>query len=221
MPRLSVNKALVLVLLATMAAGAQAADAASLKFDEAFAVRRAASVHYQARFVAGDGSEQDLEAWRDGAKRVKRITNGALVSVARHQPGDAEYDLTVIDVHRKLLTRIGRTNLARIGNFTEWFGLAHGLQHPRGDYHLAAADAPARAPVVPGRCGWFDLEHRGRTSHICWSAQAQLPLAIVDGTGRTVWRVAKLEIGRVSEGVFNVDTRDLVVNDANADMERD
>lgn len=220
MPRLSVSKGLALVLLAASAAGARA-ESASLKFDDAFAVRHASSVHYQARFVAGDGSEQGLEAWRDGERRVKRVTNGQLVSIAQHQPGDAEYDLRVIDLRRKLLTTISRTNLLRVGNFTEWFGLAHGLQHPRRDYRLASAAAPADAPATPASCAWFDLEQQGHTNHVCWNAQAQLPLAIVNDSGRVVWHVTKLEMGRVADGVFRVDTRNLVVNDANRDMERD
>ena len=218
MPKLFVSKATVIAALAACAAGAQAA---SLRFDDAFAVRSSVSVHYEARFTAQDGREQKMESWRDGDTRVRRRTNDAIEVHAVRKPGEPEYAMTVLDLKRKLLTRIDRTNLFRIGNFTDWFDLAHALKHPRGDYSLAAAAAPQGAGQPMGACSWFDLEQQGRISHICWSAKAQLPLAIVNAQGRTVWRVTKLEPGRIAPETFRFDARQFIVNNANEDIERD
>ena len=218
MPRLSASKAAVLVALAACAAGAPAAQ---LRFDDAFTARHATSIHYQARFTGPNGRQQKLEAWRDGDSRVKRRTNDAIETYAIRKGTDAEYSMTVLDLQRKLLTRIDRTNLFRIGNFTEWFDLAHGLRHPRGEYKLAMGHEPAGAERTIAKCRWFDLEQNGRTSHICWSAQAQLPLAIVDGQGATVWNVTKLEAARIPPATFDIDSRGFVVNDANEDIQRD
>lgn len=218
MPKPSASKAAVLALLAVGAAGAQAAP---LRFDEAFAVANSPSVHYEARFAGQDGRERKIEAWREGDTRLKRRTDDAVEIHAVRRAGDAEYAMTVIDLRRKLLTRIDRTNLFRIGNFTDWFDIAHALKHPKGDYTLAAALAPPGAGRQVGACSWYDLEQQGRASHICWSGKAQLPLAIVDAQGRTVWHVTKLEAGRIAPGTFKIDTREFVVNDANEDIERD
>ena len=218
MPRPSASKA---VLLAALACAASA-HAAGLRFEEVFAAGAPSSVHYEARFVVRDGSEQKLEAWRDGGSRVKRRTNDAMETYAVRKPGEPEYAMMVLDLKRKLLTKIDRTNLFRIGNFTDWFDLAHALRHPRGEYALRrAAAAPSGAPRAVGACLWYDLEQQGRTSHICWSPRAQLPLLVVAGDGRAVWRVTKIEAGRIAPGVFRVNARNFVVNNANEDIERD
>lgn len=218
MPRLFANKAAAIATLAACAAGAHAA---ALNFDATFATANSPSVHYEARFTGHEGHEQKLEAWRDGDTRLKRRTNDAIEVYAVRKPGDAEYEMTVIDLKRKLLTRVDRTNLFRIGNFTDWFDIAHALKHPRGNYTLTTASAPQKAGRPIGACAWYDLEQDGRTSHICWSRKAQLPLSIVDAEGRTVWRVTKLEPGRIAPSLFKIDTRDYVVNNANEDIERD
>lgn len=222
MRKLSASKAALVLALAASAAGAGAgAGAGELKFDEAFATKRTPSIHYEASFRTRGGAGQKLEAWRDGGTRVRRRTNDAVETIAVRQPGDAEYELTVLDLQRKLLTRIDRTNLYRIGNFTDWFDLAHALKHPKSQYTLVKAAAPggAQRPIAP--CTWYDLGQQGRTSHVCWSTRSQLPLAIVDDAGTTVWRVTRLAAGRIAPGTFRVDTRDYVVNDANRDIEHD
>lgn len=225
MPKPSATERLAALVLAACAAGAQAAPAKPLDFDSAFAVRQATSVHYRASFTGREGREQQLEAWRDGERRVRRVTDGAVETIAVRRPGDAEYSLTVLDRPRKLLTKVGRTSLYRMGNFTDWFDLAHALRHPKGEARVTPAQPPEGAPRTVAACRWFDLAQGATlpatTTHVCWSAQAQIPLAIVDGSGRTVWRVSQLELRRVPEAVFRVDEREWVVNDADRDMERD
>lgn len=132
MPRLSGSKTLGAAVAASLAATAAWATPAGLRFDDAFAARRPASLHYQARFTAGSGAQGTLEVWRDGDVRIKRRTGDSLDSYAVRDAGGDQYQLTVLDLHRKLLTRVSRTNLYRLGNFTDWFDLSHALRHPKG-----------------------------------------------------------------------------------------
>lgn len=223
MPRLSVSKALGLSCAAALLAAAAAASAAptTLRFEDAFSSRRPVSLHYEARFAATPATEGTVEVWRDGDVRIKRRTGDAIESYAVRAAHDVEYDLTVLDLHRKLLTRIARTNLYRLGNFTEWFDLSHALRHPKGAYRLVAARAPASAGTPAARCTWYDLEQQGRIVHICWSSRAQLPMRIVEASGRTVWNVTRLDLGPVPESVFRVEAHDFVQVDANQDVEKD
>src|SRR5213082_3426069 len=111
MPKPSVSKAGAFVLLAACAAGAGAKE---LRFEDAFAAPRPASLHYEARFVAQGGGEHKLEAWREGETRIKRRTDDAVETYAVRRAGDAEYAMTVLDLRRNLATKIARTNLFRI-----------------------------------------------------------------------------------------------------------
>lgn len=224
MPKPSASKrvlALGLAAFAAGAAGAAPAPPAPLRFEQVFDTRRPASVHYEAQFLARDGRTQQVQAWRDGDLRLKRRTGDALEVYAVHAPGEPEYEMTVLDLRRKIMTRIARTNLFRIGNFTDWFDLAHGLKHPRGDYTLRSASPPQGAGPQVGACTWYALGQGGRVSDVCWSVRAQLPLAIVDAQGRTVWQVTRLVLGPIAPDVFQVDAHDYVLNDANSDIERD
>lgn len=225
MPRQSGSKAraaaCAALLVAACAEAPAAPASASLRFDDVFASARPESLHYTATFAAAPGKPDRMEGWRDGDARVKRRTGDALESYAVRSPGGEQYDLTMLDLQRKLLTRITRTNLYRLGNFTDWFDLAHALRHPKGDYQLAAGQRPAGVGPAVAPCTWFDLAQQGRTAHICWSARAQLPLRIVDAGGRTVWNVTRLDLGPVADTVFRIDARDYVQVDANQDMERD
>ena len=196
-----------------------AAPATPMLFDQAFRAGERGALHFEATYLAR-GREHHLESWRDGATRLKRVTDGDVETYVAHRPGDAEFSMTLLDKRRKLSTRIDRSNLYRIGSFTDWFDLAHGLRHPKGDYSLSRAAAPAGAPAAAHPCTWYALTQNGHASQVCWSAQHSLPMLVVAGD-QVVWRVTKLDAHRIAPGTFLVDDRGYVRNDANLDIERD
>lgn len=206
------------VLGAWAAGGAGAAQA--LRFDQVFA-DAPVSLHYSAQYQAR-GASHRLEAWVDRGTRLKRVTDGAVETYAeRADAREPEYRMTVLDLQRHIVTRIDRTNLMRIGNFTDWFELAHALRVPRGDYRLERAAAPASASRPVAACDWYRVTQDGHASTICWSRPAALPLSIVTGDGHEVWRVTALQRGPVADPVFAIHDEGFVRNDANEDIEHD
>ncbi len=202
-------------------AAAAPATAPKLRFDQAFStVGEPARVHYQVAYRA-NGAVHRLEVWRDGDRRVKRVTDGAIASFATHQPRDAGYALTVLDRRRRISTRVDRVNLYRVGQFTDWFDLGHGLRHPKAAYTLVAASAPAGVPAPLAPCRWYDLTQGGVATHICWSDSEHLPLILADAQGQPVWRVAALDHRPLPASLFVVDDRGYVRNDANSDISKD
>ena len=178
------------------------------------------TLHYQAVFTS-KGAEHQLEVWRDGDRRLKRRTDGAIETYAFRKPGDSEFHMSILDMKKRIHTQIDRTNLYRIGNFTDWFDLAHGLKHPKGEYRVAKAQAPDGAPKAINACQWYDLTQEKRTTHICWSAQSRIPLVIQAQDGEVVWRIATLDGKPIPAKTFDIHDEGFVRNDANQDVERD
>jgi len=212
-------------LLAAMAVLAPAqpvrADrGASLLFEQVFRADDRGSQHFSATYRSA-GAPHEVEVWRDGGRRIKRITDRIVETLVTRADSGPEYRMTVLDRRRKISTTIDRSSLNRVGNFTEWFGLAHALTPPAGEYRLARAAAPAGAPPPAQPCTWFTLEQGGVASRICWSARSELPMLIVSAAGETVWQVTALDRAPIAAAVFAIDDRGFVRNDANQDIERD
>ncbi|WP_267379498.1 MULTISPECIES: hypothetical protein [unclassified Sphingomonas] len=204
-----------------MAAAPLAAVAPAASFDRIFsAAGEPAALRYDVMFM-GDGRVHRMTVWRDGDRRVKRVTDDALVSVATHRPGDAAYDLTLLDMKRRISTRIGRANLYRVGNFTDWFDLTHGLRHPKGAYRLTPGTSPAGLPKPVAGCRWYDLAQGPRVDHICWDPVARIPLLIATKDGRPVWRVTAMSRAAIAPSTFAIDDRGFIRNDANHDIDPD
>jgi hypothetical protein len=210
-----------LATLCVAAAVSLSAAAKELSFEQAFSVKgEPHSLHYQAVFTS-QGAEHQLEVWRDGDRRLKRRTDEAIETYAVRKPGDTEFHMSILDRKKRIHTRIDRSNLYRIGNFTDWFDLAHGLKHPRGEYRVAKAQAPDGAAKAITPCQWYGLTQDGRTTHICWSAQNHLPLVIQAQNGDVLWRVAALDRNQIPAKTFEIHDEGFVRNDANQDIERD
>lgn len=206
-------------LFAVLATAARPAE--PLKFDRVFDPRgEPAQLRYTAAFTSG-GADHRLSVWRDGDRRVKRVTDEALETYAVRKPGEAAFHMDVLDRRKHIHTRIDRTNLYRVGAFIDWFDLTHGLRHPKGIYQLATGSAPTAAlkPLCP--CRWYDLTQGGRAVHVCWSREVRLPLLIVSAEGRTMWRITALDRRPIPPATFKIHDAGYVRNDANRDIESD
>lgn len=197
------------------------AEASNLSFEQAFSSSgEPSSLHYRAAFTSR-GAEHRLEVWRDGEHRVKRVTDGALKTYAVHGPSEAEFRMDILDTRKRIHTRVSRTNLYRIGAFTDWFDLTHGLRRPKGVYRVATATAPRIAAKALQSCRWYDLTQEKRTVHVCWGTVDRLPLLIVSADDRVLWRITSVDLRPISPKVFQFKDAGYVQNDANRDVEND
>ena len=192
-----------------------------LRFETVFDTRgEPASLHFVAQYDGGgSGSQHRLELWRAG-DRVRRTTDAAVDTFGVRAPKGDDFTLHVLDLHRRINTRIDRNSMYRMGNFTDWFDLTHGLRHPRGSYRLSAVAAPpAQRPVAP--CDWYRLDQGRGHSLICWSRAFRVPLSILGNDGRAVWRIAAIDRAPVATAVLTIRDAGFVRVDAVADMARD
>ena len=210
-------KQLLLILALAGPAGARGLD-----FDTVFATKgEPASLHYRVLYRAPDGVHH-LDVWRDGDRRLRRDTDGAVQSFAVHKPGDPFYRLAMLDRRRRLRTDVSRDAMYKIGSFTDWYDLAHGLKHPLARYMLAASKtAPAGLPATPAACRWYDLVQNGATARICWDPANRLPLQITTQAGKLMWRVTAIDHRPIAPAVFAIHDEGFVRNDADRDIERD
>ena len=204
---------------------AQHAGAASptrdVDFDQAFDIRsQPRHSHFVASYVV-QGQSHRLEVWRDGDVHLRRRTDDRVEIVVARPAGDSEWNMTVLDLKRRIRTDVARTNLIRIGHFGDWFGLAHGVAHPVGAYALKPIAAPADAPAPAAACRWYRLTQGERSSKICWSKAHGLALAITDAEDRLQWRVTSIDAKSLTPDAFAIDDRGFVRNDANEDIKAD
>lgn len=197
------------------------AQAGELRFEQAFDAGGAtAALHYRAHYSAGGGVHQ-VEVWRDRDLRIRRRTDDRVEVHASREAGSAEFDMSILDLEKRIHTSVSRSNLYRIGSFTDWFDLAHGLRHPRGAYQLSRIAAPAGAPAPLQPCAWFELAQHGQASRICWSARDQVPMLILSADGDVVWRIAALDRDAIGADTFAIHDEGFLRNDANQDIEPD
>lgn len=197
------------------------AQAKDLTFEQAFHTKgEPQATHFEASYVA-HGATHQVEVWRDGERRIKRRTDDAAETYALRKAGGPDFHLSVLDLKRKIRTDIDRDNLYRIGNFTDWFDLGHGLRHPVGEYRLVASDAPVSSEKPAEPCKWFSLTQAGRLSHVCWSASSSLPVLIQAEDGHTIWRVTNVDHKPIAATVFQIQDVGFIRTDANQDIERD
>jgi hypothetical protein len=207
-------------LFAAAPSGAAAGAPGSLDFDTVFSAKgEPAFLQYGVMFVS-KGAVHRMAVWRDHDRLLKRDTDGAITTFAVHKAGDPAYQMIALDRKRRISTRISRESLYRIGSFTDWFDLTHGLRHPKVAYTLARGTAPAAMPRVPAPCAWYDLTQAGHLTRICWDAQARVPELIVSG-GHLVWRVVSLDRRPIAASVFAVDDKGYVHDDADRDIDKD
>ncbi len=167
------------VLCLNLTAAVRAGDAGS-EWEADFPTLAAPQqVYFRAEYRDNVGRTHELEAWREADRRLRRRTDAALdLYVEKSGPG--EYLYRLIDHDRKILIHADRTTLYRIGIFSDWVGLAHVLNVPRGGYRVTQASRQSPA-ALRGECVWKRLELTmpfPSTSEICWSSRWGLPLEI-------------------------------------------
>ena len=209
-------------LASTIAWGDALPGPKSLDFDRTFDARgEPASVHYRARYTLA-GQAHEVEVWRDGAERLKRRTDGRFETYVTRPKGEAEWQMVVLDLHRRLRTDVARTNLYRIGNFSDWFGLANSLSRPSGGYMLvAAAGAPSVNENPIAACKWYTLTRSGVASKVCWSRAERVPLMVADRDGHVQWRIVAIDRAAPAAATFAMHDDGFVRNDANRDIQAD
>ncbi|MDQ2735427.1 MAG: hypothetical protein M3Y55_10655 [Pseudomonadota bacterium] len=178
------------------------------------------ALHFRARYFTA-GASHSLEVWRDGERRLVRRTDDAIETHVARQPGVPAYQMVVLDLRRRIETRIARDDLYRIGQFTDWYDLAHGLRHPKAAYHITAAVPTPHAPRPFGPCDWYALEQGGHVTQVCWSAHERLPMLMLGDGGRLLWQLAEVDQKRAPAAVFEVRDLGFVRNDATQDITGD
>lgn len=212
---------LITPVLLALAMPTVAATNTALRFDTVFTTAgEPADVHFRAVYASRDG-QHVVDIWRDGDRRIKRVTDGLFETYAVRAPRSPDFDLMVLDRRRKISTRIDRTNLYRLGNFANWFDLGHGLRQPKSAYTIVNGAAPANASRLVEPCRWFDLKEVNRVTHICWSRASRLPISIVGTNGVTLWRVTAIETGPIDPAMFAVSDAGFIKVDASRDVSGD
>lgn len=180
-------------------------------------------MHYRASYLL-DGKPHQLELWRDRNVRLKRRTDDSIETRLFKSAGQTEWQMVVLDLKRRIRTDIDRTNLARIGHFTDWFGQSHGLAHPVGPYQLhklSARERPTVAPHPAMACQWYALNQNNSNSAICWSAALHLPITITDAHGEVQWHITEADSLPLNQKEFLIDDQNFAKNDANGDIRAD
>jgi len=215
--------AAALALLFAPAPYAHARPPQSLEWDQAFSLRHApASAYFRAVYQDGDGTQHSLEVWRESDLHLRRQTDQDLILYVDRRP-DGDDDYRLLDERRGLLVHASRTNLYRIGIFSDFARLAHVVARPAGPYILTRlARSPERTPL--GSCRWYEVRvAAGATREICWSAHWALPLRIRerlgDGAVRTVLLVQEARAPVRDASVFRAPAEGYAEVDADEDID--
>jgi hypothetical protein len=206
--------------LGIAALAAVSAAAASEDWQTAFPRSSVAdrSIYFQARYVDANGAEHRQEVWRDGSRRLRRVTDDRL-DLTVERDTDGEYQYRLADRERHIIILADRTSLYRAGIFSDWKGLAYGLSEPRSPYEItASSDASERSGVAP--CAWTTIKTGSQpASRICWSSEWGLPLSIQTRRGGEWVRqfaITELRVFEPADAVFQIDPAGYVEMDARA-----
>jgi hypothetical protein len=208
----------------TLAAGAAAAEDKAPTWDEVFSLRNAPKgVHLKATYADGKGASHDLEIWRDGDRRLRRRTDTKLDLFAE-KTVSSDYAFRLVDLENKRIFEVNRTNLYRIGVFTDWPALAGILVRPRGPHALRREARPVeRTPA--GECRWIQLTvQAGGSKSICWSDRFKVPLVIQTpappgGTATTLFQVKQIEAKVPEARIWKVPAEGFLLVSADQDID--
>ena len=208
-------------LLAALALLAAPAQARPLTFETAFPVAAAPRISHATIVYRGADGQHRLEMWRDGDIRLRRDTDGRLSTIAVHRAGDPAYRLDLFDHVRHIHSVVDRDSLYRVGRFTDWQDLAHGLRRPVGRYGVREVSGGNLPAVSAARCRWCARATSAHRTLICWSAAEALPMLILGSDRRPVWRVTALDHRPAPAGLFRPSAPGYVLNNARAEISGD
>lgn len=195
--------------------------AASLDFDKTFnANGESKQLHYLATYTVQDKPHR-VEVWREKDQRLKRRTDDVIETFVFKSARQVEWQMVVLDLKHKIRTDIERTNLYRIGHFTDWFALSHSLTRPTMPYQLTAATKPVTEEAPVADCRWYALIREGSVSKICWSSVLRLPLLITGPDNQVQWRVTHVDARALVDATFQIRDQGFVRNNANEDINAD
>jgi hypothetical protein len=186
-------------------------------FPRESAARR--SIYFQARYIDASGIEHHQEVWREGARRLRRVTDDHIDLVVERDT-DGEYQYRLADRERHIMVLADRTSLYRVGIFSDWDGLAYVLNEPRAEHELIAQRASEQ--TVAGSCSLVTLIVKTpveSTSRICWSTEWGLPLSIQTRRGDewvTQFAITEVRVFEPADAVFQIDPAGYVEIDARA-----
>lgn len=203
--------------------GAFAKAAPQLTFEKAFDTQRQpAATYFEAQYQSG-GKTHTLKVWRDRNLRLRRETDGHITTFVVNKADD-DWTMTVLDSQKKIETVVDRTNLYRVGNFTSWFGLAHGLNPPVGKYEVRAMTKPPtnKLDKTAPPCNWYSYTRNGNDTQVCWSNKLALPTAILNDKGDVIWKITQVSTKPFDLAkTFRFKDEGYIRNDANADISGD
>ncbi|WP_018263367.1 hypothetical protein [Methylobacterium sp. WSM2598] len=155
-------------------------ETSGLTWDVAFPTDQAPDrVYFKARYLDDHGNAHALEVWREGRRRLRRVTDGRLAVVVEERGGGGDYEFRMADRQRGVIIKADRTSLYRIGRFVDWRGLAHVIDVPKGGFTLRKLLGEEQA-APQHACDWFELTVGDERSnrHVCWSRGWGIPLEI-------------------------------------------
>ena len=172
--------------------------AASLCLPAAGAAGAPTRLYLKAHYLDGKGQTHQLVMWRDG-DRLRRDTDEKLSLYVTHGRDDR---FRVVDKGRKIAYDVRRTNLYRIGTFTDWSSLTTLVHEPANAPPLAKSGEPALTTQA-GVCRWRVAPDR----RYCWSSSWQLPLLVERQTTegwKNVLTVEEVRSGKPPAGTFEL-----------------
>ena len=197
------------------------AESPSLKWNEVFATGSAPeNVYFRARYLDQTGKYHQLQVWRQADLHLRRKTDDRL-DLYLDKDASGNYVYRLVDYSRQLIISTDRANLYRMGIGSDWFGLAHVLSSPEGNY--AIAPRQEIQTENDGKCIWYQLEFAAleNPSRICWSDQWGLPLVIQAKTNGGQWRtqftVEEIRTFGPAPSIFNVPVNGFLQIDAKPD----
>lgn len=207
-------------LIAAQSAACYAAPGGDLEFERVFsAAGEPAELHYKASYQDVRG-RHELEVWRDGTRRLRRRTDGTLdLYVVAERDGDLS--VAVLDHVRRMRTDISRSSLYQLGQFSDWFGLAHSFGKPLRPYALRLISPPPTAVAAVTPCQWYRLDADPQHAAICWSRTYRLPALIADAGGQVRWRLTSVDRDMPDAKVFDIADKGYIQVDADHDIKAD
>lgn len=163
-----------------------------------------AYTHYRARVVDGAGKAHRLEVWRDGDRRVRRLTDDRVEMFAERRANGVA--LVVHDRGSQRTYTADAQEMLGMGRTIHWTDVAYGLRLPVVD---AAGGPPLTGgqevrTKVPGveSCQEYTVGTGRQRFSFCWSAALKLPVTVKTGRGVTLFQLEEASTEALPATIF-------------------